>query len=166
MKTPSKIWIGVGAVVVIIGVICATYCFTQNKTQAPILTTENNQNSTSSIASNSNNEKVSATEKATGLIKSVYTLNGKNYINIDYVELNPNWAPGGNNGPASYNNNPKIRTFEIASNAKFTFDDPGILPNFESFKNFFINKSNEASNPWDIVVVGGAITEITEHYFP
>ncbi len=108
-----------------------------------------------------------STEKASGIIKSVYSKSGKNYIDIDYIELNPNWAPGGMSGPAYQNNNPKIRTFEISPSAKFV--EGGRSVTFSEFQKFFITSDIPAYqkyNPWDIVVTDGVVVEITEHYLP
>lgn len=113
-------------------------------------------------------ETKSVIEKASGIIKSVYSKDGKNYIDIDYVELNPKWQPGGMTGSAYTNVNPKIRTFEISPNAKF-FQTGGITPiNFSDFQNFFglPGGSIQSVNPWDIVITNGIVTQITEHYLP
>lgn len=106
-------------------------------------------------------------EKANGIIKTVYSKSGKNYIDIDYIELNPNWAPGGMSGSAYQNNNPKIRTFEISSSAKFVAGSPATnFVTFSQFQNFFSpsNSSYQKSNPWDIVVTNGVVVEVTEHF--
>lgn len=104
-------------------------------------------------------------EKASGLIKSVYTQSGKNYIDIDYIEFNPNWAPGGMTGPAYENTNPKIRTFEISSDAKFVIDQKTSI-SFLEFQKIFTTTDYRKSNPWDIVIVNGIVTQIIEHFLP
>lgn len=104
------------------------------------------------------------TENAVGIIKSVYNQSGKNYLDIDYIELNPNWAPGGmSEQPAYQNNNPKIRTFEISPSAKIAVRHPDRDLTFSEFQNFFSPSSGsyQKSNPWDIVIVDGVITDIT-----
>jgi len=110
-----------------------------------------------------------ATENASGIIKSVYSKNGKNYIDIDYVEINPNFIPGGvpGGGSAYKNENPNIRTFELSSSARFVVGVPDTaLISFSDFQKFFKEDTYQASNPWDIIVVGGVVTQITEHYVP
>jgi len=111
------------------------------------------------------------TEKASGIIKSVYSKSGKNYIDIDYVEF----VAGGPDGSRTINNNPQIRTFEISPNAKFIVGSPATTPvTFQEFSNLFISTGiiNGVStdyqkyNPWDIVIVNGAVTQITEHFVP
>lgn len=109
-------------------------------------------------------------EKATGIIKAVYSKSGKNYIDIDYVELNPNWAPGGNSGVAYQNNNPMIRTFQISSSAKFYIGSGTmtsiILSEFQKFFDSSSPATYKVTNPWDIVVTNGVVVSITEHYIP
>lgn len=110
-----------------------------------------------------------ATEKASGIIKSVYSKSGKNYIDIDYIELNPNWAPGGMSGPSYENNNPQTRTFEISPIAKFVVGSPATNSvTFSEFQNFFSpsNTSYQKLNPWDIVVTNSKVVEITEYFLP
>lgn len=110
-----------------------------------------------------------ATEKASGIIKSVYSNSGKNYIDIDYIELNPNWTPGGMSGPAYQNSNSKIRTFEISPSAKFVVGSPATdSVTFSEFQNFFSPSSTsyQKLNLWDIVIVDGVVTKITEHFLP
>lgn len=108
------------------------------------------------------------TEKASGIIKSIYSKSGKNYLDIDYVELNPNWVPGGMSAlPAYQNNNPKIRTFEISSSAKF-FEGSRYIT-LSEFQKFFVvsnSPSYQSYNPWDIVITDGMVVEIKEHYIP
>jgi hypothetical protein len=108
------------------------------------------------------------TEKASGIIKSAYTNSDKNYIDIDYIEFNTNWAPGGMSGPAYQNDNPKIRTLEISSNAKFMAGNPANKSvSFSDFKKVFsAGGGYEKLNPWDIIITNGLVTQITEHYLP
>ena len=119
-------------------------------------------------------------ENTSGIIKSVYTKSGKNYIDIDYVEF----VPGGPNGVGMENNNPKIRTLEISNNTKFLIkafctDKNNCTGNeketitFDQFFNIFNKKDYYINNvtylkdnPWDIVVKDNLITSITEHYIP
>lgn len=120
--------------------------------------------------------KFSGTENASGIIKSVYSKNGKNYLDIDYVIINPNWKPGGVSTPAYTNDNSKIRTFEISKNAKILVGSGTFSQiSYQDFYNLFVTTGTvngvatyhyQASNPWDIEVVDGVVTEITEHYFP
>ena len=111
----------------------------------------------------------SGTEKASGIIKLVYSKSGKNYLDIDYIELNPNWAPGGMSGPTYQNNNPEIKTFEISPSAKFVVGSPttdSVI--FSEFQNLFSpsNTSYQKLDTWDIVIVDGVVINITEHFFP
>lgn len=115
-------------------------------------------------------------ENASGIIKSVYTQSGKNYIDIDYVTLNPNWKPGGMSGSAYTNDNTLIRTFEISPNAKYVIGSLGEGQiTFQTFSNLFISTgvvngisqySYQKYNPWDIVINNGVVTQIAEHYLP
>lgn len=105
-------------------------------------------------------------EKASGIIKSVYTQSGKNYIDIDYIEFNPNWAPGGMSGVSIYSNsNPKIRTFEISPSAKFIVGSPTEFE-FITFSEFQKTPDNQKFSPWvwDIIIVDGVVVEFKEHF--
>jgi len=123
-------------------------------------------------------------EKAIGFIKQVYTKNGKNYLDIDYVQwLTEKDCEEKNlecnaNGFLILNKNTKIRTFEISQNAKIVGDIYAHLDNQESingvnlsyadFKNIFDISSNSYSKKsmyW-IVVETDIITRIQEQYQP
>ncbi len=107
------------------------------------------------------------TKNETGIIKSVYSANGKNYLNIDYVTINLNWKPGGSGGAAYTNDNPQIRTFEISKNAKILVGSGTYSEvTYQAFSNLFSSNQYQASNPWDIEVVDSVVTKITEHYIP
>jgi hypothetical protein len=116
------------------------------------------------------------TEEASGLVKSVYSESGKNYLDIDYIEINPNWQPGGRSGAAFQNNDSEIRTFEISPNAKFVINyPPGEYISFSEFQNIFTSDPTKpweegfdfrVNNPWDIVVVDDMVIEITERFYP
>lgn len=107
-------------------------------------------------------------ENASGIIKSVYNKSGKNYIDIDYIEWNPSWVPGGAEnsiGPTYYNNNPQIRTFEISANAKFLVGGfPFNSITFSDFKKYFTSDGYQKLDPWEIVITNGVVTQITEHF--
>jgi len=117
-------------------------------------------------------------EKASGIIKSVYNKDGKNYLDIDYIIMNPNWVPGGRTGPAYTNYNTKIRTLEIAEDVKILAAGPTPSRSFtfKEFSNFFVStgivngkpqyNNYQYANPWDIEVTNGVVTKITEHYLP
>ncbi len=109
-------------------------------------------------------------ETASGIIKLVYSKSGKNYIDIDYVELNLNWVPGGMSEPAYQNNNSQIRTFEISPSAEFIVGSPATVPViFAEFQKIFTTsyKSDfQKHNPWDIIVTDGVVVNITEHFIP
>ena len=114
---------------------------------------------------------VGETEKASGIIKEIYSDSGKNYMRIVYVKFNPNWVPGGANGQATdeYTNlNPQIRSLEISASAKFLTGSPAVTPiTFSNFKDIF-NTSNsyQKLNPWDIEITNGVVTKVTEHFLP
>lgn len=115
-------------------------------------------------------------EKASGVIKNVYTKDGKNYLDIDYIILNPNFMPGGQSGPAYTNDNPKIRTFEISKDVKIfaSGPTPSQTLTLKQFLAFFVPtgmvngklqyNNYQYANPWDIEVTNGVVTKITEHY--
>lgn len=109
-------------------------------------------------------------EEASGIIKSVYSRSGKNYIDIDYVEFNLDWVPGGIGEPAYQNNNPKIRTFEISSNAKFIVGSPATISViFTEFQKIFIDFDSfyyQRDGLWDIIIIDGMVASITEHFIP
>jgi hypothetical protein len=100
-----------------------------------------------------------------GIIKSVYTQSGKNYMEIDYVTLNTSWKPGGMSGPAYTNDNKQIRTFEISNDAKYIIDQGKIIT-LSEFSNLFTVKDYRVANPWDIVITNSVVTQIAEHYLP
>ena len=75
-------------------------------------------------------------ETSYALVTDTYTKNGKNYATFDYVELHF-YSPGKKNakgkvmdhdGVDIVNNNPKLRTYEIAGNCAFT------MPFFYSYE--------------------------------
>jgi hypothetical protein len=130
-------------------------------------------NSSESKSVKSNN----VDEKASGYIKSAYVNGGKNYIDIDYITFRHEGGdmPWG----TIINDNPKIRTFGIASDVKIkiinitsdckgagecsSLNDRNI--NFEEFKNIISNKEDVRSgNPWDIIDKDNIIISITENY--
>jgi hypothetical protein len=158
--------------IIVLLVLCGgTYVYL-NQSQNNVSTT--NDSSLSVKASTSTQNQTPLNEKASGYIKSAYTKNGKNYIDIDYVEF----VVGGPNGVGVVNNNPKIRTFEISNDTKLlinsfcidknkcTGEEKQILT-FDQFSNI-INKTDTylRYNPWDIVVKDNLITSITEHFMP
>jgi len=109
-------------------------------------------------------------EEASGIIKSVYTKSGKNYIDIDYVEF----VSGGPNGVHVQNNNPQIRTLELSSNAKFIITSSATSSfsgsiTFSDFQKYFTTSNTSdyhKYNPWDIVITNGVIIQIEEHFVP
>ena len=105
------------------------------------------------------------TEKASGIIKSAYSKSGKNYIDIDFIELNPKWAPGGMSGQVYQNSNTKIRTFEISPSAKFVVGSPATVSvTYSEFQKLFTTDTYQKLNPWDISVVNSVMVEIKEHF--
>lgn len=108
-------------------------------------------------------------EEVSGLIRSAYSESGKNFIDIDMVEMNPDWEPGVMTGDAFTNESAEIRTIELAPDAKCIVGSPPeeSIP-FSTFREYFAasNESYEKYNPWDIVIESGAVTEIVEHFIP
>jgi len=162
----------IAVIIILIGVVVGYFVFVKKSrapasTSMPITTTTSTPTVTPTPTSTHNQN---TTEKAIGIIKAVYSKSGKNYIDIDYVELNPNWVPGGMNGPAYQNNNPKIRTFEISPNAKFIVGNPATVPiSFSEFQRFFAASNTsvyQKHNPWDIIITNGIVVEIKEHFIP
>jgi hypothetical protein len=172
-------------IIVLLVIAFGAYVYLNKKTQ--VLSDTDTLSFTGEVSKNTNSLAPvtnATTETASGIIKSVYTKSGKNYIDIDYVELTSNWVPNGVSGPAYKNNNPEIRTLEISSKTKFIVEG-GISDKnsstytgqtsitFSEFKNIFTKTSYEngvkildyrTMNPWDIVLTNGAVTQIKEHY--
>ncbi|MCK4918543.1 MAG: hypothetical protein KAS02_02055 [Candidatus Pacebacteria bacterium] len=106
-------------------------------------------------------------EKHTGLIKKVYEKDGKIYLDIDYVELNPHFYPGGNCEEGVYqNNNPKIRTIEVSPDAEIFLDAPLTSITFLKFQEIFTSDSYSIhkSNPWKIIIINNIIINLTEKF--
>lgn len=198
MKNKQQGFVGIVALIVIVVavVVGGGYVLTKQNIQAPIetvsvpspqpatsagLSFETPPVATPPVSISQDSAVSGITENASGIIKSVYTKNGKNYLDIDYIEWNQDWKPGGQSGPAYSNDNSKIRTFEISKDAKF------VIPSLASYKEEIVPVSYSqllslfssgsisvngvtvgylTSNPWDVVVVNGAVTKITEHYLP
>lgn len=89
-------------------------------------------------------------EDASGIITSFYSKDGRYYIDIDYVDINPNWVPGEQNSSAYTNVNSKIRTFVISGEVQ------SILT--EQYNGYRVG------NPWDVKVLNGTVVEIKEHF--
>ena len=164
----------IAVIIILIGAVVGCFVFVKkSKTSAPTLTPITTTTSTPTSAPTSaptHTHNQNTTEKAIGIIKAVYSKSGKNYIDIDYVELNPKWVPSGMNGPAYQNNNPKIRTFEFSPDAKFIVGNPATIPiSFSEFQKFFAASNTSAyqkHNPWDIIITNGIVVEIKEHFIP
>lgn len=114
-------------------------------------------------------KKVAVEVIKTGIIKSFFKENNKNHIEIDYIELNSNFKPGGNSGPSYVNNNPKLRTFEVSDSVKIllqeTFKDTDQLHlsvDIDSFPEYFIGYRK--NNPWTIKLLDGVVVEIEEYF--
>jgi hypothetical protein len=133
-------------------------------------------------------------EKQIGYIKKVYAKNGKNYLDIDYIQ----WLTGDVAEKAMRedgqcpktgecivfddyyirNQNPLIRTFEIALDAKIvmqTYDSEktGIVGNsqeisLDQFKNIFSSGawSHLKDVPYIVEISNQQIVKITEQYIP
>jgi flagellar basal body-associated protein FliL len=136
------------------------------------------------------------TEKQIGYIKKVYVKNGKNYLDIDYIQ----WMAGDAAEKAMRedgecpktgecivyddyyirNQNPLIRTFEISPDVKIvmqTYDaeQAGIIGNnqeitFDQLKNIFSSGSDLNSHlkdvPYIVEISNQQIIKITEQYIP
>jgi len=120
------------------------------------------------------------TEKASGFIKQVYDKDGKNFLDIDYIqwlteedckaknlECNPN-------GYLVLNQNTQIRTFEISDDVDIIADmynnmeTNGIKMFYETFKSIFAIDSNSYSKDsiyW-ITTEDNIVTSIREQYQP
>lgn len=108
-------------------------------------------------------------EKQVGIIKKVYEKDGKRYLDIDYIIMNPNWRPGGESGSPYTNDNSKIRTFEIDKGVAIL--SSGGVNNYQAFFNFF-NPTEagishyQAYNPWRIEIINDMVVKIEENYLP
>ena len=108
-------------------------------------------------------------EKATGIIKSVYKKEGNNYLDIDYILMNSDWKPNGVSGSPYTNESSKIRTFEISSNVEITISDRNQKISFLDFSNCFIPTSQfnyMSLNPWSIEIENGIVVKIHELFLP
>lgn len=133
-------------------------------------------------------------EKQIGFVKKVYAKSGKNYLNIDYIQ----WLTGDaaekalredGQCPKSgecivyddyyiRNQNPLIRTFEIAPDVKivmqtYSAEQTGIVMNNEEitldqFKNIFSSAawSHLKDVPYIVEISNQQIVKITEQYIP
>lgn len=108
----------------------------------------------------------SLVEKATGFVRKVYTKNGRNYIDIDYIVLENcirnQDCPSGNK---LINDNTLIRTFELSSNIRIKLQG-GKNISYSEFLGIMQNKNDyRSSNPWDIIInTESVIMEISENY--
>jgi len=132
-------------------------------------------------------------ETAMGYVKKIYTQAGKNFLDIDYIQ----WLSGDAAEQAMRedgqcpksgecivyddyyirNQNPKIRTFEIASDAKITmttyhmettgqiFDEPITFSQFSQIWNGS-GQTRLRDVPYYITLSGDKITSIKEQYIP
>jgi hypothetical protein len=134
------------------------------------------------------------TEKAIGYLKKVYTKGGKNYLSIDYVQ----WLTGDAAEKAMRedgqcpkkgecivlndyyirNQNPLIRTFEVAPDAEILAHDFSADYStgnwnqswtFSGFSNYFNKSANNGywdSVPFHVEIGNNQILKITEQYIP
>jgi len=110
----------------------------------------------------------SLVEKATGYIKSIYTKNNRNYIDIDYIiiescmKTNPGNCP---NGVSVKNDNTLIRTFELSSNVIVKTNGNNV--GYTGLVKIFQDKNDyRGLNPWDVIIKDGLITDAVEHFMP
>lgn len=131
------------------------------------------------------------TEKAKGYIKAVYDKNGKNYLDIDFVQWlshsdgtcsltseSSNIPKCNPNGYLIVNQNPKIRTFEISRDAEITMQTYASgqcyvqwneKVNYTTFKSFWGSSPacmHLKSLPYNIEAQNDVITKIIEQYIP
>jgi hypothetical protein len=135
-----------------------------------------------------------ASEKAIGFLKKVYAKNGKNYIDIDYVQ----WLSGDvaekamredgmcpktgecivYNDYYIRNQNPLIRTFEVSPDAEILAHDFSAdygagnwneSWTFSRFSNYFNRNANNGywdSAPFHVEIGNNKVLKITEQYIP
>lgn len=135
-----------------------------------------------------------ASEKAIGYLKKVYTKNGKNYIDIDYIQ----WLSGDTAEKAMRedgecpkkgecivlndyyirNQNPLIRTFEVAPDAEILAHDFSSdystgnwnqSWNFYQFSQYFNSSVNNGYwdyAPFHVEIGNNQIIKISEQYIP
>jgi hypothetical protein len=107
-------------------------------------------------------------ENATGIIKSVYTKNNKNYMDIDYVELikceSESSCPNGNTRIS--NINPRVRTFEIPWDVNITIQDKSNL-DLINFKKIFSNDNDYRKfGLWNVLIQNDLVVNVTENFRP
>ena len=135
-------------------------------------------------------------EKQIGYVKKVYAKNGKNYLDIDYIQ----WLTGAAaekamredgqcpkagecivfDGYYIRNQNPLMRTFEIAPDAKivmqtYNAEQTGIVMDnqeiiFDQFKGIFssgtVSDAHLKDVPYIVEISNQQIVKITEQYIP
>jgi len=103
-----------------------------------------NQAELISTASESNE----ITEKATGIIKQVYEKDGKNYLDIDYIQFGicPDMNDCGPSGLYMTNDNPRIRSFEVDGDAVIKIlPDPLYSGKDTFYENYFYDNNQAGS---------------------
>lgn len=111
-------------------------------------------------------------EKADGIINAAYVKNGKNYIDIDYINFRH--EKGDMPWGTIVNDNPQIRTFEVSPDALIKLSNKKIngvmtsgeyVAQFNEFKDIFNSKEDfRGGNPWVIVLKNGVVIEIQENF--
>ncbi len=115
-------------------------------------------------------------EEAVGYIKQIYTHQGTNFIEIDYIQwLNPEecQAKGidASHGYCIVNENTRLRTFEVVPDADisiFAFDENGQFSepmplDFSALKSYLSPEESDYSVlAYDVVVIGGKITTVSQ----
>lgn len=128
-----------------------------------------------------------------GYIKRVYQKNGKDYLDIDYIQWlmgdaasKAMWEDGRCEGltqekcypPNGYyirNQNPQIRTFEVAKNTMVTLlyltpENPSEKVSFSRFQNVFNSTDEKMAHfknaPFNIELEGNTVFSISQQYVP
>lgn len=124
---------------------------------------------------------ISTTEKAIGYIKNIYEKNGKNYLDINYIQwLNSEECKSKNifapNGFCILDQNTEIRTFEISNDVEIFMQTLSHAAdgnynlnekiNYKKFKNIFTTSQNQTNVPYNIELKNNIIIKITEQYIP
>lgn len=112
---------------------------------------------------------VEGAQKSSGIIRAVYEKDGKKFIDVDAVEMNPAWDPN-KAGDVPYKNfDTEIKTLELSPDAQFVLVNPEKKTiDFSAFQKFFDGSvvTPIMFNPWDIYVLNGKVVEVAEHFIP
>lgn len=149
------------------------------------------ENSRATSDSGSNEPQISTKdEAATGYIKALFNKQGKNYMEIDYIQyfegkdaINAirqdkkssgyDYSTDIPNGFYFRNNNTKIRSFQLSSDIKikirYEFETSATgekTVSYKEFKNKYDSKKLYKEVPVDIIVKDGVVTQIDQKFIP